>query len=673
VTTTEHPTTVLHDVHPDDPGEPGVDAGPGVGGRHPHPPVSSHRLRAGAAAAGGYLVLSVFLWWHVWTGHPTTSTTCGCGDSSLFTWFIDWPAYALRHGLNPLYSTALFHPSGVNLLANTAVVGVGVVLAPVTWLFGPVATLNVALTLSPVLSALAMYVLLSRWVSWAPAAFIGGLLYGFSPFIVVSLTDAHLMLGLAPIPPLIVACLDELLVRQRWRPWATGLVLGLLVTVQFFIGTEVLALTAIAAGLGTVLVVLYGLVHREVLRRHARHAAVAAVTALGTAGVLLAYPVWFALDGPAHLSGAIWGPHSYLSYGGTAPRYLLLPSAPSALATSLGHRFGGYQAPTLSPQYLGLGLVAVLVVGLVLWRRDLRLWLFAAVGVAALLMSSGLQMHTWTLWRLFAHLPQLDNIIPSRFLLIIYLAAAVMLGLIVDHAYAWTGERLAHRAGRAAPAREGSGRWPAVVGVVVAAVALVPIGWYFADGVPLTVQPVVLPAWFRTVAPNLQGRQVVLAFPVPFDLYQSAMTWQAVDGMSFAMVGGGGPDALTERAGREAAGQTAIGLLSVGGSEDITAHDVTVVRNALDGWGVTTVVIPDPPGLPRYEQLPRVRTTVVLMTAAIGRAPARRAGAWVWTGVDRAGPPVVSAAVGDCVQGPEDGTVASIDHSVACALAGRSA
>ena len=56
---------------------------------------------------------------------------------------------------------------------------------------------------------------------------------------------------------------------------------------------------------------------------------------------------------------------------------------PSAKATALTHRLGGYQAPTLSDQYLGWGLVGVLVAGLVLWWRDLRLWLFAAVGVFA--------------------------------------------------------------------------------------------------------------------------------------------------------------------------------------------------------------------------------------------------------------------------------------------------
>ncbi len=88
-------------------------------------------------AALGYLALSVALWWQVWSTHPTSVTTCGCGDTSLFTWFLEWPAYALSHGMNPLYSTYLFHPGGVNLLSNTAEVGLGIVLAPVTWAFGP--------------------------------------------------------------------------------------------------------------------------------------------------------------------------------------------------------------------------------------------------------------------------------------------------------------------------------------------------------------------------------------------------------------------------------------------------------------------------------------------------------------------------------------------------------
>ena len=93
--------------------------------------------RSLVAGGLGYLALSVGLWWQVWSTHPTAVTTCGCGDTSLFTWFLAWPAFAIRHGLDPLYSTYLFHPTGVNLLSNTAEVGFGILLAPVTWAFGP--------------------------------------------------------------------------------------------------------------------------------------------------------------------------------------------------------------------------------------------------------------------------------------------------------------------------------------------------------------------------------------------------------------------------------------------------------------------------------------------------------------------------------------------------------
>jgi hypothetical protein len=184
---------------------------------------------------------------------------------------------------------------------------------------------------------------------------------------------------------------------------------------------------------------------------------------------------------------------------------------------------------------------------------------------------------------------------------------------------------------------------------------------------------VLLPTWFRTVAPHLVGHQVVLVFPVPFALRQSSMTWQAVDGMSFAMVGGGGPGSIASRAGKEVAGQTYIANLSVSESpQSVTPDEVTAVRQALDGWGVTSVVVPDTRHLPPYEQLDEVRTTVLLMTASIGRPPARSADAWVWTGVDRAGPHVdaTAARLAACGAGPADGSVTSIQATASCIAPG---
>ena len=663
----DEPTPIGSDGGPPDHHEPGSDR-----------PVR-HRLRPALISGAIYLVLALIVWWHVWSSHPTSTTTCGCGDSSLFTWFLEWPAYAISHGLNPLYSTAMFHPGGVNLLSNTAEVGIGVVLAPVTWLFGPVATLNVALTLSPFLSALAMYALLRRWVSWSPAAFVGGLLYGFSPFVLLSLTDGHLMLGTAFVPPLLVACLDEALVRQRRRPVVTGLLTGLLVAVQFFIGSEVLAIVAIALAIGIVLVLLYGLRHPDLVRPRVGHAVVAVGTAAITSIVVLAYPVWFTFRGPAHLSGPIWGPHSVISYGGNHLKSYLLPPSPDPAATALAQHFGGYQAPVLSGQYFGIGLVVVLIAGVVLWRRDRRLWLFGLVGAVCVPLSLGLAFHHWTPWRLFVHLPMMNNVIPARFVLITYLAAAVMLGVIVDHVYAdarrWRNARLAGPTVGTQPGMRlmSSGFVGALAGAVVAAVALVPIASYYTDYLPLTATPVVLPTWFRTVAPHLDSNQVVLAFPVPFAFKQSAMTWQAVDRMQYSMVGGGGPQSLLARAGKEQAGQTYIGNISISDSDTpqpITPEEIAAVRDALDGWGVTTVVVPDQTGLPVYERVHLVRSITVLMTAAIGQQPVRKSGAWVWTGVQRAGPAVLpsTTTLAQCSAGPLGGTPASIERSTACVL-----
>lgn len=641
-------------------------------------------------AAGLYLLGAVILWWNVWSTHPTTTTTCGCGDSSLFTWFLEWPAYAISHGLNPLYSTALFHPTGVNLLSNTAEVGIGVVLAPITWLFGPIATLNVALTLAPFLSALAMFVLLRRWVTWMPAAFIGGLLYGFSPFIVIGLTDAHLMLTMAPIPPLMVACLDEILVRQRRRAVVSGVVLGLLATVQFFVGTELLVISAIAIGIGVFLLVVYGLWHAELLRHRIRHAVIGVAAAAVTAGVLLAYPVRFALAGPAHLSGNIWGAGSYTSYGGTDFPDYFLPAAPDPATTALTHKLGGYQAPTLSGQYFGLGMVLVLIVGVILWRRDRRLWLFGLLTVASVPLSFGLHFHRWTIWRLFVRLPLMENVIPSRFLIVTYLAVAVMLAVIVDHTYRdvnrmrSTGTGLWRNRSPDGPVQDAAtgdtrplavrgwrsvGAW---AGVGVAAVALLPIAVYDAPGIPLTSTPVALPQWYRTVATHLPPGQVVLSFPVPFLYLQSAMTWQAVDGMRYAMVGGGGPGTIPERAGKELAGQTELGDISVStGPQVITAQQITATRQAFDGWGVTMVVVPDPTHLPVYEQVHDLQSIAVLLTAATGSQPVHQADAWVWSGVQQAGPAVLPppAQLSRCVIGPAVATPASVDRATACVLA----
>ena len=222
---------------PSDPAAPpGERAGPG------------RRVAVGVAANLG--VLAVFclpglaLWWHAWDGHLATTLACACGDSGQQVWFIAWPAYAIEHGLNPFFSGALWAPDGVNLLSNASSPLVGIALAPVTWLAGPIVTTNLALVLAPALSAWGCWFACRRMVGWAPAAWIAGAVFGYSPFIVDNDATGHVGLALLVVPPLMMLVSYRLL-TGRSSPVRGGIALGLLAVAQFFISSEVLVVTAV--------------------------------------------------------------------------------------------------------------------------------------------------------------------------------------------------------------------------------------------------------------------------------------------------------------------------------------------------------------------------------------------------------------------------------------------
>ena len=72
--------------------------------------------------------------------------------------------------------------SGQNFGVNGSMLALGVLFMPITKLFGPVVTWNIALRLAVATSAASMCFVLRRWTTWWPAAFVGGLIYGFSAY-----------------------------------------------------------------------------------------------------------------------------------------------------------------------------------------------------------------------------------------------------------------------------------------------------------------------------------------------------------------------------------------------------------------------------------------------------------------------------------------------------------
>src|SRR5664280_1684170 len=229
-----------------------------------------HRSPAWATClvVASYLALSIASYWSVWSTSPATHMQLG-GDQFATVWFLRWIPFALTHAHNPFFTTFGNYPFGVNLLTNTSVPLLGLVGAPVTLLFGPTASYNLWCTVALAGSATAGYLFARRWTSWRPAAWVCGLLYGFSPYEVAQSHGGHLNLTFAVFPPLILLATHEVVVRRQRAPLTAGVVLGLLVVAQFFVSSEVLASTLVVDAVCIIAILVMG---RRSVRAHLRPA-----------------------------------------------------------------------------------------------------------------------------------------------------------------------------------------------------------------------------------------------------------------------------------------------------------------------------------------------------------------------------------------------------------------
>jgi len=73
------------------------------------------RVPAGVVVAAGYVVIAFVLTIATWRAPSTTYVGEG-PDPVQAMWGIGWVPFAATHGLNPLVSTAMNTPAGLNLL-----------------------------------------------------------------------------------------------------------------------------------------------------------------------------------------------------------------------------------------------------------------------------------------------------------------------------------------------------------------------------------------------------------------------------------------------------------------------------------------------------------------------------------------------------------------------------
>ena len=101
-------------------------------------------------------------------------------DPNFYIWSWRWWPYAISHGLNPLHSRQIGAPAGLDLSWATTTPAVAVLMAPVTVLFGPIASFNLTLLLAAPFSGWAAFVAARRLTGQFWIALMAGAVYGFS-------------------------------------------------------------------------------------------------------------------------------------------------------------------------------------------------------------------------------------------------------------------------------------------------------------------------------------------------------------------------------------------------------------------------------------------------------------------------------------------------------------
>jgi len=459
-----------------------------------------------------FVSYSMWLTRDLWPDPATRALADNVNDQALVEWFLAHGVLAWTGDFS-LVTHRLNAPEGVNLMSNASHILHGVLMAPVTVLFGAAVSFAVLVALNLAATAAGWYLLLARGLKLNRAgALLAGAFAGFAPGM-ISQSNSHLHMTAQWLVPPIVWCVIRLTRVSHPRSVAlTGVSLGLLIAAQVLLGEEVLFLTALTLLL---VAIAYTLRRRswafEIAPRFLGGMAIAA----GVAVVLLAYPLWTQFAGSQHTPNAPFGPEYFYadlaSYTVFSPLSIAgLPEAGrlSANATELN-------------TYLGLPLLLV-VLACAAWRWRARSTValgFAAIVMFLLSLGPSVIMNghrTWvpSLYRTIAHVPVINGALPTRYALALIPLIGVLLAYAVDAALR-------------------SGGYARVLVPVAVIAALVPVSPkpLAATDRPPVPEFITSGAWRECVPAG----GVLVPVPLPTPSKPDAMRWPAATNVAFAI------------------------------------------------------------------------------------------------------------------------------------------
>ncbi|GAB3569990.1 glycosyl transferase [Amycolatopsis endophytica] len=546
------------------------------------PEVDEKRRRFGRADAlviGLYVIAAFILYAGLWVNLTRGGYMYNSGqDQNMWEWFFAVAAHSVFTWQNPLGTDLQNFPDGVNLMANTAMFGLSIPLSPITQLFGPTVTWAIALTGGLAGTSIAWYWVFSRHlVGSRTAAAIGGAFCGFAPAM-ISHGNAHPNFVVLFLIPFIVMRLIRL--AQGQRPVRDGIILGLMLAYQVFLGEEpllimMMAFVLFAAG--------YAASRPREALRMVKPMAGGLVIAAVVAVAIAIYPLWWQFLGPQSYRTLEHGSVGNDTAAFTRFATESIGGTPEAAADVSMNR-------TEENAFFGWPLIVLMVVLTIwLWRNVVA----RAIAISMFLMawlSLGVQLivnHEETgipgPWKLLAELPLFDSLLESRLAIGCIPAVAALLAIATDRVF----QAAPSFRDRDLPVRF---LWLGALVAVLLPVAPTPLKTYirpetpvfFADG-----------AWKQYVS---DGSVVVVPLPGSGDA--RALTWQVEADLGFPLADGYfvGPSGPGDKRGRYGAVERPTAKLLADVREDGQVPEVTVDQRAqavedLKYWKADAVVL----------------------------------------------------------------------------------
>jgi len=572
-----------------------------------------------------YGLLALGLFGATWA-HPFSQVIGDGPDPPVFIWYLRWVPFALSHGLNPLFTNYLDFPGGINLMWQTSVPLLGLLLAPITLTLGPIFAYNLLMTASMALAAWCAFLAFRRHVNRPWAAALGGLLFGFSPYMLAQ-SLGHPHVGVVFICPLMLIAFEEAVLRQRRSPWRLGAIIGAMAAAQLLISEELLLTQVLLACMA--LSILAGLRPEQI---RIRAAYVLKVLAVATSVLTLVAigPLWMQFFGPQAVHGTLAASNVFV----TDVAGLVLPTSLQAIApaalTAVTDRFSGSQYE--AGAFLGLPLLALLVLAVVRGWRTPVVQLASMLALLAAALSLGVTFHLGgvttgipagllavgflavsrtragrltpviygLVWAGLAVVPLLHNVVPSRLMLYVFLFAGLLLSVLVDR---WNF---------ASPRRT-------VAAGAIAALAVLTL----VPRIPFATSATNVPHYFSggSVSTMPTG-SIALIVPYAHQFESRAMLWQLTTDLRFKM-----PEGYANRPGPALdPAPTTLGSDLMAMQQGAPAPEVTAAYRAtaleeLGRWQVHTVVLGPMPGQDRV---------LAFLTAIIGTPPTQDGGVYLW-------------------------------------------